>query len=40
VPNIIAQIALLEECGFLERALGELRHKETKIVCMLFSWAI
>jgi hypothetical protein len=35
VPNFIAQISLLEECGFLDRALEELRLKETKIVCML-----
>jgi hypothetical protein len=35
VPNFIAQISLLEECGFLDRALEELRQKETKIVCML-----
>lgn len=36
VPTIITQISLLEECGFLERALEELRRKESKIVCMLY----
>ncbi|RZC09117.1 N-terminal acetyltransferase A complex auxiliary subunit NAA15, partial [Glycine soja] len=30
--NIIAQISLLEECEYLERALEELHKKESKIV--------
>lgn len=36
VQIIIAQISLLEECGFLDKALEELRQNESKIVCMLY----
>lgn len=32
---ILYKISLLEECGFLERALGELRQKETKLLINL-----
>lgn len=33
----ILQISLLEECGFLERAIEELYRKESKIVS-IFLW--
>lgn len=36
VFNIFFQVSLLEECGFFERAVEELRKKELKIVCMVY----
>lgn len=33
---IFVQISLLEECGLLDRALGEMQKKESKIVRLYF----